>query len=120
MSSSLSIKVFGAYLLPVGLMLIFAPNVLLGLFGIPPASEVWVRVLGIVVTGLSYTYWRMGAAGAREYFAVSVQVRMFVGAALAALVAFGYAPLPLLLFALVDVAGAAWTFLALRGERATA
>ena len=47
--SALSLRVFGFYLLGTGALLVFAPNLLLGLVRLPPTHEIWIRVLGVVV-----------------------------------------------------------------------
>ena len=47
--SAFTIKVFGVYLLGLGILLALVPNLLLSPFGIPPTNEVWIRVLGVVV-----------------------------------------------------------------------
>ncbi len=115
-SSALTVKAFGVYLLLVGVVLVLAPNLLLSLFGFAEAKEVWVRVLGVVVTVLGYYYWYSGVTNARAFIVASVHGRVFVFLAFLALVVLGYAAPPLILFGVVDLAGAAWTFLALRSE----
>jgi hypothetical protein len=115
-SASKSILVFGIYIVVAGLVLIFAPNVLLGLAGVPPASDIWVRGFGIisVVLGLYYLmaarennvgFYRMTLLG-RVVFMLSVSAM--------GLLTPGYAGL--VLFGLIDLAGAAWTWYALRQE----
>lgn len=116
MKAAQSVKIFGAYLILVGAFLAIAPNLLLSLFGFAEAKEVWVRVLGIVAAVIGYYYWYAGAANARAFFVASVHGRVFVFAAFLALVLLGHAAPPLVLFGVVDLAGAVWTYLALRGE----
>ena len=41
--SAFTLKVFGIYLLVLGLGLLVMPNLLLGIFGMPQTTEVWSR-----------------------------------------------------------------------------
>jgi hypothetical protein len=43
--SSLSVFVFGLYLAVLGIVLVVAPNFLLGMFFMPSSTEVWIRVV---------------------------------------------------------------------------
>jgi len=47
--AAFTVKAFGVCLAVLGLTLVVASNVLLGLFGIPATSEVWIRVVGELV-----------------------------------------------------------------------
>jgi hypothetical protein len=89
---------------------------LLGLFGVAAPTEVWVRVLGVVVLALAAYYWT--CATDQRFLRTSVWVRPLVLPAFAALVVSAGAPTPLLLFGVVDLLGAVWTGLALRREPA--
>lgn len=104
---------FGLYLLGLGAWLLLAPNSLLELFGLPRASDVWIRVVGMLVAFLGVYYVRASAAGLAAFFAWTVPVRLSVLVFFGAFVVLGMAPPVLLLFALVDAAGALWTWRAL-------
>lgn len=109
-----TIRVFGAYLLVLAAALILAPNAFLGWFGVPATTDVWVRVVGMLVGFLGYYYLRAAAAGLHEFYAWTVPVRISVLAFFGAFVALGLAPPALLGFAAVDAAAALWTWLAIR------
>jgi len=109
-----SILVFGAYLLLLGALLVVAPNFLLGLFGIPPTAEVWIRVVGMLVLVLGAYYALAAIAELRAFMRWTVPIRLCVLLFFAAFVVTGLAPPVLVLFGCVDVAGAAWTAWALR------
>ncbi|MEJ6022635.1 hypothetical protein [Ramlibacter sp. PS4R-6] len=109
-----SVLVFGVYLLLLGALLVVAPNVVLGLFGIPPATEVWIRVVGMLVLVLGAYYALAAIAEVRAFMRWTVPIRLCVLLFFAAFVVTGLAPRVLILFGLVDVAGAAWTAWALR------
>lgn len=113
-SPAFTIKVWGVYVAALGIALLVAPEVLLGLFGIPHPEEVWVRVLGALTTIVGYYYWASSVGNATAFFIASVYGRVAFCAACIALIGVAGAPWQLLLFGFVDVLGAAWTFTALR------
>jgi len=47
-----SLVVFAMYLFVLGLALIIVPNAILALFGLPPTSDVWIRIIGVVALNL--------------------------------------------------------------------
>lgn len=112
-----SMNVFGIYLLGVGIALLAAPNVLLSLVGLPPTTEVWLRVVGMLAAFLGIYYRVAAASEATAMFLASVLVRASVPVFFLVFVFAGWIEWPLLLFAAVDVAGAAWTWKALRTRR---
>ena len=72
-SASVSIKVFGAYVILTGITLLLAPNLLLSVLGFASTNEIWVRVLGAVAMVLGYYYWACGSAEAKAFFQCNVQ-----------------------------------------------
>jgi hypothetical protein len=113
-----SMTVFGGYLLLLGLVLVLSPNTLLRVFRFAPTGEVWIRVVGMLVLVLAYYYWNAAGAGLTSFFRWSVAARSSVLLFFIAFVAAGLAPPTLILFGVIDIAGAAWTALALRAEAA--
>ena len=113
-----SIFIFGVYLLATGVVLFALPNVLLGVLGLPRTSEPWIRVAGIPI-GIMGTF-HIAAARAElvPFFRYTVWARPIVLLGIATLVLLRLAPPILLLFGVVDAAGAAWTRAALRGGAA--
>jgi hypothetical protein len=118
--SAFSVKVFGIYLLVLGTGLTFAPNLLLSVFGMPPTSEVWIRVVGVLVFNIGVYYVYAARCEAKAFFQASVYTRTLVLASFAAFAAFGLASPLLILFGVADFAGGVWTHLALRAEKADA
>lgn len=109
-----SIRLFGIYLAVVGTVLVLVPNRLLGLFGMPGTSEVWIRIVGMLLIFLAL-YYRAAAQGEqRAFIQTTVLTRATVPLFFAVFVAAGWVRWPLLLFGLVDLAGAVWTYVALR------
>jgi len=115
-----SLFVFGVYLLGLGGALILAPNMLLVIFDIAPTTEVWIRVVGMLVLFLG-VYDISAAKGSWSGFiTLSVPLRMSVIVFFAGFVLLLGAPKMLLLFAVVDFAFALWTWSALVQERRNA
>jgi hypothetical protein len=107
---------FACYLLLLGLMLLLVPNLLLSLFQIPPTSEVWIRVVGMLVIFLGAYYFVAARAELRLFMIWSARLRASVFIFFGAFVLAGLAPPVLLLFGAVDLAGALWTWSAFRKE----
>jgi hypothetical protein len=113
-----SLKVFVAYLALLGIALLFAPNALLQVFGLPATSEVWIRVVGMLVAFLAVYYWTAAGAELVPVFRATVLCRLTVPVFFLAFVVAGWVRWPLLLFGLPDAAGATWTWWALHHEPA--
>lgn len=109
-----TVFIFAIYLIVLGLSLLLAPNMLLGLFHFPPTFEVWVRVVGMLVLFLSVYYIVMARAEMRLFMIWSARLRFTVICFFGAFVLARLAPPVLLLFGAVDLAGAIWTWSALR------
>lgn len=112
--SARTIFVFGIYLVVLGITLVTVPNLLLGLFGFAETQEVWIRVVGMLVLILGVYDVQAARQGWDGFIRLSVPLRMSVPAFFGAFVLAGLAPPVLLLFAAVDLAAAAWTWVALR------
>ena len=114
--AALSVFVFGVYLVGLGLALLLVPNLLLQLFGQPPTSEIWVRLNGMFVIFLSFYYIMAARAGMTAFIKWTVVTRMAVIVYFAAFILLLEAPKTLLVFGLVDLAAATWTWVELRKE----
>jgi hypothetical protein len=109
-----SVLAFAAYMLLLGAALVLAPNPLLVLFGVPATTEVWIRLIGVLVLCLSYYYVLAARRELVAFFRGTVHGRLFVAACIAAFVLVGLAPSVLLVFGAIDLAGALWTGASLR------
>jgi hypothetical protein len=112
-----SVFVFGVYLLVLGAGLMTIPNLVLAPFGVPATTEVWIRVVGVLVVCLGYYYTCSARAGNLAFCRFTAHARAFVFVSFAALVALRLAHPALALFGTVDLLGAAWTLAALRHAR---
>jgi hypothetical protein len=110
----LSLVVQAIYVILTGLQLIFVPNLLLKTFGFDPTSEIWIRVLGIVILPLSAVYYAINRQGNREIVRATILSRGFVGFGFIVLAFSGHAKLNLILFAGIDILTAIWTWFELK------
>lgn len=119
-SSAKSVFVFGCYMLLLGVPLLLAPNLLLGVFGFPPTQEVWIRIVGLLVLYLGVYYVLAGRKEIRAFIGATVPVRASVLLFFGIFVANGMVSPMLLVLGLPDLLGAFWTWQALRNERLAA
>lgn len=103
-----------AYVIISGLQLLFIPNFLLGIFGIAPTSEIWIRVLGMLVLVLSIYYYGIYKSGDKEVVRATVQGRLLFCAGLVMFVILGMAPPVLIGFALAETGLALWSLSEIR------
>lgn len=115
-SAAFTIKVFGIYVVATGIGLLLAPNLVLGPLGVPEAKEVWLRSLGALAIVVGYYYLACAAGNARAFFVATVKGRVLFFALGIGLILFANGPWQIALFGLIDVAGAIWTWMALRAE----
>lgn len=115
--SAFTVKAFGIYALVLGIALIVVPNLLLAIFGMPQTSEVWIRVVGVVVFNIGVAYWYAAKCEAKAFFQGTVYTRTFVLVAFVAFWLLGLGSPVLILFGVVDLAGGIWTQLMLRSEQ---
>ncbi len=115
-----SMLVFGIYLIANALLLVASPNTFLGLLGLAPTTEPWIRVLGIVVGVLGAYYVAAAWQELTGFFRATVWGRAIFLLGVALLVLLRLAPPVLIVFGLVDVAGALWTRAGLRSQIGTA
>src|ERR1043165_8063102 len=111
-----SLFVFGIYVGVLGLLLLISPNVLLRIFGAPPTNEIWIRVNGMFVICFAYYYIQAARHGITAFIRWTAWGRAAVVAYFVAFVLLGWGPNPLLLFGVIDLLSAIWTFIALQKE----
>jgi hypothetical protein len=116
-NSARSIFAFGLYLVALGIVLIVVPNFLLGIFLLPSTTEVWIRVVGVVVLYLGIYYTQAARKEMTDFFQWTVYVRPTLILFFTAFVMLGFVKPILILFGAVDLLGAIWTGLALRSTK---
>jgi len=112
-----SLFAFGIYLVGLGLFLLLLPNLLLRTFGAPQTNEIWIRVNGMFMICLAYYYIQAARHGVTSFIRWTVWARAVVILYFVAFVLLGGAPKPLLLFGVIDLLSATWTFVALQKEQ---
>jgi hypothetical protein len=108
--------VFAVYLYVLGAVLVVMPNTLLRVFTVPATSEVWIRVVGMLVLILGFYYSQTARKGLDDFFGLTVIGRTAVLLFFIAFVIAGFAPPVLILFGVIDFAAAMWTAFALRSQ----
>lgn len=112
--ASRSVYYFGFYLLATAITLTAFPNVLLSLIQVPETTEVWIRILGVVVFSLGLYYVFMAPANNTLFITLTVYIRSSVFVFFLAFVLVGLAPVQMIVFGAVDLLSALWTYSALR------
>jgi hypothetical protein len=115
-SAAFSARIFAVYVFIVGAVLAIAPNFLLALFRLPLTSEVWIRLLGVIAFNVGVFAWVAAKHEDKHFFEASVITRCGAFAAIVAMVVLGLASPVILLFGVAELAGAIWTWLALRAD----
>lgn len=111
-----SLFVFGIYLCGLGLILLLVPNLLLQIFGLPPTNEVWIRMNGMFILCLSFYYIQAARNELTNFIRWTIWGRVAVIFYFVAFVLLISAPKALLLFGLIDLLAAIWTWLALKKD----
>lgn len=112
--SAQSVFLFGLYLGLLGIVLLIAPNTLLGIFRLPPVTDVWIRVIGMLIFLLAYYYIQAARKELTDFFRWTVHARTAVFFFLVAFVLLKLVGPILILLGIVDLLGAIWTNMALR------
>src|SRR5205085_12176831 len=106
-----SLFVFGIYLCGLGLLLLLGPNLLLQVFGVPPTDEVWIRINGMFVLCLSFSYMQAARDELTIFIRWTVWARITVVFYFAAFVVVISALAAFLLSGLIDLLAAMWSWI---------
>lgn len=111
-----SLYVQTTYVSLTGISLVFIPNTILGLFDLGSTTEVWIRVLGVIVLTLAILYYGIIKAGNKDVIQSTIYGRLFAALGIILLALLGFSELTLILFAGVDIATAIWTWFELKKQ----
>jgi hypothetical protein len=114
--ASRSILVFGIYSLLMGMVLLFFPERILPVVGLPVSNEPWLNLLGFVLICSSYYYIRSAMSGNRDFASYTTHARFAAPLVVILLIAAGKADWHFLSFGIVDGLGGLWTWLALKQD----
>lgn len=118
--SALSAKVFAIYLFIISSVVVLAPNLLLAIFRIPPTTEVWIHVVGVVVFAIGIYIWIAAKHDIKPILEASVYTRALVFVAFTTFALLGMTSPMIIVFGLVDLAGGVWTYFALQADARSA
>ena len=104
-----SIFYYSFYMMGMGLGSFFIPNLILGLFGLAPTTEVWIRMLGLLAFCAGILYCYCARTNQTGFFRISVPERVIFFLGTVVLVVFMQFPPVLALIGSVDLLGAIWT-----------
>ena len=113
---TVSVLVYGLYLVALGVVYMIVPNVPLRLFGFESTTEPWIRVMAAMVAIVGYYYVQAARNRLRTFYRWTLHCRAFFPVFTVALVVAGLVKPMLLLFGAIDLAGALWTGLTLRNS----
>ena len=114
MTAAKTVLYFGFYLYVVGLTLLVAPDFLLTTFQMPATEEVWIRVVGVLVTAIGFYYHQIGSKNITAMLPLTVVTRAFVFLSFMVFVLLKFVSHMLIVFGVIDLLGAAWTLMALK------
>jgi hypothetical protein len=112
-----SIFTWGILMVLFGACYLFAPNLFLPFFGLPPTTEVWIRAFALLLALLGGYYLYCAWNDDVIFFRVTIPGRILFALGLATFVALGFVKPILLLMGMVDMFGAIWTWFLLRDSR---
>ena len=114
--SAFSAKVFAIYLFIAGAVLVVAPNFLLSVFQLPGTSEVWIRMMGVIVVNIGLYAWVAARHEDKHFLEASVYTRVIFFVAVTTFAVLGLASPMIILFGVADLLGAIWTHCALKAD----
>ena len=114
-----SVILFGIYLTILGLVLVVAPDLLLGRSEFPATSEIWPRVCGTLVVIIGFFCIQGGRSSWDGFYQGSIVTRVWVMGCFSSYVLLGLAPRVLLIFGTIDLLGTLWTWFAPREKKTT-
>jgi hypothetical protein len=114
MTAAKTVLYFGFYLYVVGLTLLVAPDFLLTTFQMPVTEEVWIRVVGVLVTAIGFYYHQIGSKNITPMLPLTVVTRAFVFLSFVVFVLLKFVSPMLIVFGVVDLLGAGWTCMFLK------
>ena len=110
---------FGIYMTIMGFILLIAPEIILRLGGVNTTADLGWRMFGMILLYLTYYYFRsaLQEKEMKKFFLWTVQARSTVIIIFLIFVLVGLAHWIIIIFALVDFAGALLTLLALKTDK---
>ncbi len=114
--SAKSVFIYGIFYALNGLMLLFAPNVLLNSLGIESTSEVWIRLAGILLSAIAIYYILASKYELIVIMKATAFIRFSIIFFFTAFVFFNLVSSSIIIISAIDFLGGFWTFLMLKKE----
>jgi hypothetical protein len=117
--SKASVSVFsvGVFLVITGISFLIIPNFVLSILGIPATTEIWIRIVGMLALFLGYYYISSARKELIDFYYSSIVVRIICFFIFLVLVLSKMAYPILMIFGIIDLLGATWTFIALKKSK---
>jgi hypothetical protein len=117
--SKASVSVFsvGVFLVITGISFLIIPNLVLSILGIPATTEIWIRIVGMLALFLGYYYISSARKELIDFYYSSIVVRIICFFIFLVLVLSKMAYPILMIFGIIDLLGATWTFIALKKSK---
>jgi hypothetical protein len=113
---TVSVLVYGVYLAALGIVYMIIPNVPLRLFGFEQTTEPWIRVMAAMVVIVGYYCVQAARNRLRTFYRWTLHCRAFFPVFTVVMVIAGLVKPMLLLFGVIDLAGAVWTGMTLQSS----
>ena len=114
--ASTSVLVFSIYYLIAGILYLLLPGFVSGRLDVAAEGIIWVRFAGLLLGVMGYFFLQASRGRVTLFFRWTVHTRIGTAIVFALLWILGLAESIVLLFAVIDLAGAGWTAWTLRAE----
>ena len=111
--AAISIFAVSFYEIIVGIGFLFIPNVLLPLFKLPQTFEPWIRVVGAMAILIGFYHINIAQMELSSFYWVTIYGRLGFVVVVGMFVVLKKIPTVLLLFGIIDLLAAGWTYLAI-------
>lgn len=113
-----SLLAFGLYMVfAAGFGFMLIPMPILHFFHLAAGDDLWIRFVGMLASILGFYYIQVARSGLDVFIPWTVLGRYYAAAFMMLLVILRMIGPSLLIFATIDIAGATWTWLALRSSK---
>jgi hypothetical protein len=117
--SAISVFVWGVYIIAVGICFLILPRLLLELMGRVTADYMMARFFGMLMVFYGYFYIRAALSANTGYFVWTIHTRMLAIVFLTMICIVDKTSPLIVAFGGIDIAGAVWTWMAMRKEKQT-
>jgi hypothetical protein len=118
-SAASTIRFYSFYLFLMGAGMVLVPNLLLGILGFHPTSEIWIRVLGLFTFTVGIYYYHSARHEQIEFFRATTIGRLFFFLATVGLVFVFNQSVMLAAIGSIDLLGALWTYAAIKNYKSS-